>query len=271
MAKSAYPVKSKKLKPAQRARVSSFTEDTLKRLLEFKVSCDVIRLLVSDAESQYRYFEDRLHVGYPVRGAGVRALRSAMDMKFELSMVDDQDLEPSLAVTKLGEFPLEAAAASYIFTILERHGDALVSIANRGYFRSSGVPRFASWHHLVFGDADIGKPEVLTDMRKRYGKPFLQSSSTVRFRSVANLVELKRLRNAYAHDLESSINLDEYFRLIISIVCDLEFMLVPESVLVKEFPFYDFNDSWGRLGPPYHPEDEWEEAELMELEEGQGD
>jgi hypothetical protein len=57
--------------------------------------------------------------------------------------------------------------------------------------------------------------------------------------SVQRLVLLKRARNAFIHELETDIDFNRYFAFAVGVVCDLEFMLVPNSRVIKEFPFED--------------------------------
>ena len=178
----------------------------------------------------------------------------------------DQDVDPTEFGALLNDFPLDAAAASYVFTILEGHGNTLVAIANKNYFKQKDVPRNAAWHHLVWGDVDIEDAEKMQLMRRRYGIPFKQTSQSVGMFAPHRLIILKSLRNDFIHDLDDEIIFDRFIALAVGVVCDLEFMLVPESQIIKEFPFEDLHEAWGRIGPPYCPQDENDVLEELEMQ-----
>jgi hypothetical protein len=258
---------SKKLAPTQRRRVSAATSKTLKNLLRFKVTYDIFLQLVHDAQTHWREFEERMHWNYPVKATGVKTIKETMSSMQSEYLLDEQDLSPEYFHALLAEFPLESAAASYVFSILEMHGDALLRVANRKYLNE--MPRTASWHYLVYGDANIKKADSLIELTGRYGKPFHQAPMSVEICSVQRLVLLKRARNAFIHELETDIDFNRYFAFAVGVVCDLEFMLVPNSRVIKEFPFEDYYASWGRLGPPYRPmSDGWCGGERRQEEQG---
>ena len=213
------------------------TEWALNLLLTFKFKSDITNYILNEARADWRRVE------YELRGSPVPAF-GVIVRNYEPSTIGPlvaQNLSPERASEYFGEFPLEAAAINYIFTIIELFGDMIVRKTNREFFKKKKL--HANWHNKLYGDSDTESHEVQVKMAKAFGEPFLVDGQFVDQNVVLKLIELKQARNEFAHKADEDHSFDVLFRYAIDIVCGIYFLLREDQPILVATPFSNDYDA----------------------------
>jgi hypothetical protein len=134
------------------------------------------------------------------------------------------------------EYPLEAASASYLFTLLEIHGDEVAAIVQPG-----SIDRNKAWHENIKGFADLRDPVQVEKMRAAFAKHFGAEACDVPELAVRRMVNLKKVRNDFAHDGARGISLPSFLIDTIAVVCHIAFLVTDETRL-SIYPWEDHED-----------------------------
>jgi hypothetical protein len=214
--------------------VADVTRSVLARLLEFKMKYEVTNYLVEKTRIDWRSIESDLYTKSPIKANGL-VFRSSNDKGQPAIELAKVHLPPEKIVEYLGAFPMDAAAANYIFTLLEIYGDLVVQKTNKRFFERKN--RFVNWHHKVFGDADTEDRDMLVKMAHGFGEPFLVAGEEIDKNAVLKLIELKRARNEFAHELDENHRFDVLFGYAIAVIFEIYFLLCPEENILIVDPF----------------------------------
>lgn len=260
MAKMKIRKRQRPLTFSQAVYVDDLTERVLDRLLEFKFRSDITNYVLQRAQTDWRSTEYVLRDS-PVNALGV-ILRS-YDRSPSGPLVE-QKISAETASEYLGAFPLEAAAINYVFTIVELYGDMVVQRTNKKFFKGKRI--HTNWHHKVYGDANTERHDVQVRMAKAFGEPLLVNGENIDSSVVLKLIELKRARNAFAHQGDERHRFDVLFGYAIDVICEMYFLLREDQSILVASPFASDLD-------PY--DDPFEEArrdkEILEEIEDDGE
>lgn len=223
----------------RRAQLLRLTHSTLNQLLEFKTVYDIQRYLTDKHARDWRDFEVET-ANEVFEGAGVIATRDNV-------LLDPQEDEDSYYQTDvpmgshetgayIRGFPLEAASASYIFTLLEVFGDEVAALVQPG-----SINRNKAWHEDIKGFADLHDPVQVTKAREAFAKHFGADPEEVPEPAVQRMVGLKRIRNDFAHEGQGWVNLPSYLADTIAVVCHIAFLATDET-RISIYPWEDHDD-----------------------------
>lgn len=191
----------------QKSAVRTLTKGTISSLLQLLVTYRLTNHLIQRHRTEWRELEASLHYNdYPIRGAGVIATPDnieKIDPEKGGFLHMEELVAPEDIVSQVGDFPLNAATASYAFTLMEVCGDEVLKHVNPSYFK----PRQA-WHRDVYRGQ---KPKELVIA---FNKPFLGNFQDVKTENTHRLMALKEARNLFAHQGEADITLTYSFRLL---------------------------------------------------------
>jgi hypothetical protein len=194
--------RKRKLTPLQAHYVDTWTEAILRRLLEFRLECDVANYFIENARADWRRTQDTLNINFPVKGYGV--IFRTWDPP--VTALVEQVISPEKAIDCLGAFPLQAAAINYVFTLLEIYGDLVVWKTNAKFFSKKRA--YTNWHHKIHGDANTERQDIQLKLANALGEPLLVNGSEVDLSAALKLVELKRARNGFAHGADTDYRFD---------------------------------------------------------------
>jgi hypothetical protein len=228
-----------KIGPKQREYVQRVTRSILETMLEFKMRYDVTNYLIEKTRLDWRSIESDLYTKSPIKAKGLVFRNSENEPQSGVEFANEL-LPPEKIVEYLGEFPMDAAAANYIFTLLEIYGDLIVQKTNKKFFENKN--RFTNWHHKVFGDAETQDRNVLVKMANGFGEPFLVAGKEIDNGVVLKLIELKRARNEFAHDADEDHRFDVLFEYAVVVIYEIYFLLCPEENMLIVDPFEGTSD-----------------------------
>jgi hypothetical protein len=195
-----------------------------------------------EATVHWRELEDRLHEDYRIKGVGIKASRKNLKTVDEYHggfLHTDEALFPGEVPSELQSFPYRAAAAAYSFTILEGYGDEIVNLVNPGYLKAR-----QAWHHGVYGDANFQDKQAIAKARKGFCTPFGVQPSRIPLYAVKRLVDIKAIRNEFAHEGSASVDFNEFFANVTGTVASIFFALLPAEKELSLFPYYDYTGKW---------------------------
>jgi len=219
------------------------TIETLRKMLVFATSVKIQRYITDKHTVDYRQFEAMVAANdeqQRINGTGVLALRCDISRP---SSSDEQDFfrdEVPLGSYELGahidEFPLSAAAASYLFTLLEIYGNEVAAIINPGSINTN-----KAWHEDLRGFADLRDKVQVEKAREAFAKHFDRSSGDVPELAVHRMVELKRSRNDFAHDGIQRVDFSQFLHDTLAVVCHIAFLTTDEARL-SVYPWDDHSN-----------------------------
>lgn len=177
-----------------------------------------------------------------IKGTGVLATRSEIEKSLprykQDFLHDDVDVGAHELGAYIDTFPLAAASASHVFTLIEVFGDDVAEIINSG-----GIAQNKAWHEDVRGLADLRDPVQLQRAQQGFGKHFGVSASDVPEIAARRMVEIKKIRNDYSHEANASVNFQEFFQDAVAIVCHIAF-LTTEVDRISVYPWEDYLDTF---------------------------
>lgn len=227
-----------------RQEIREETRSTLRRLLTFYIAHSVLAYISEKAITNFRDLEEGMYEKHPIKGVGVKAVRSnlrVIDSEDGGFLHMEEDLFPGEASVELQMYPYKAASAAYVFTIMEMYGNTLVELVNPTYFKHARQ----AWHHRLHGDMDISSKEGRHKAKVDFAAPFGQKPNLVPIYAVKRLVELKSFRNDYMHEAHTLVPFDRFFQYTVATILSLHFLLFPNDIEISVYPFYDYHDKWG--------------------------
>jgi hypothetical protein len=232
------------LSKASQEQVLRLGVSTLNQLLTFKLETDLLDYISDRDARDFRSFEEEIAHAASIHGAGV--LATAADLTRELEPGDEGFFRTDVLLgahevgAYIASFPLAAAAASFTFTVLENFGNDVAAITS-----PSGLDRNKAWHEDVRGFANLGDPVQLKKARAAFGKHFGVSSGDVPEIAARRIVEVKRIRNEFAHDGSRWVSFDSYLEDVLAIICHIVFLVTDE----RRLSVYPFEDHSGLFTP----------------------
>lgn len=227
----------------QRAQVLRLTHSTLNGLVEFKTVYDIQRYVTDRHSRDFREFEAETAEG-TFDGAGVISTRDNIlkDPRREDDTFyhDEVPMGSHEVGAYIREFPLEAASASYVFTLIEVYGDEVAAIVAPG-----SINRNKAWHEDIKGFADLRDPVQVQKMCAAFAKHFGANSADVPELAARRMVELKRIRNDFAHDGSGRVSLPSFLTDAIAVVCHIAFLVTDET----RISIYPWEDHEARFAP----------------------
>lgn len=227
----------------RRAQVLRLTHSALKELLEFKTVYDIQYYLNDKNARDWREFEEET-ANQVFEGAGVIATRDNVLLNPERDEDTYYHADVPLGSHETGAyilgFPLAAASASYVFTLLEGFGDEIAGVLQPG-----SINRNKAWHEDIKGFADLRDPVQMTKARAAFAKHFGAEPVEVPEIAARRMVELKRVRNDFAHDGRGHVDLPSYLADTIAVVCHIAFLVTDE----KRISIYPWEDHEDRFAP----------------------
>jgi hypothetical protein len=235
----------RRLHKKEKAEIRERTEAVLTALLRFKVSYDLRHHMGDKTNSEWNDYARSLHNRYPITGTGIRtspAILKVRDRDLSQFIIDEVSLAPEVAVEEFDAFPMAAASAAYVFSLLEDYGNSVALLID-----PASVGARQAWHRKVWGD-----PTVSTEVRKAregFAHAFGAAPRKVKIRPVKRLMRLKLQRNGYAHDLDTYLDLDEFFKSVLVVLCQIAYLALPTQPEISVYPFEDLNAQFGSDTP----------------------
>lgn len=213
----------------------------LDTLLEFRTIYDIQSYMTDRHARDFRDFEAAT-ADEVFQGVGVIATRNNIVTTERFGpdefLVDDVGMGSHETGGYIAAFPLQAASASYVFTLLEGHGDDIAGLVNPG-----SLNRNKAWHEDIKGFAALGDPVQVDKAREAFAKHFGADANAVPEIAARRIIELKRDRNAFAHDGDPFINFKEFHRHAVAIVCHIAFLVTNEERL-SVYPWEDHEEQF---------------------------
>lgn len=219
------------------------TVKVLHTMLTFATSVDIQRYIINRQATDFREFEAEaaeLPQTRSLDGKGILATRD--EILVQRPSYEQGFFHPDvpLGSHELGAyidgFPLDASAASYIFTLLEVFGDDVAEIIKPG-----GIDRNKAWHEDVKGFADLRDSVQVRKAREGFAKHFSRDADDVPEIAARRMVDLKRRRNDFAHEGRLSISFEAYLRDVLAVICHIAF-LVTDIDRLSVYPWEDHHD-----------------------------
>ena len=216
---------------------------TLRKMLIFATSVKIQQFIIDKHTIDFGEFEAlaaTLSELESIKGTGVLALRnniSQLAPSYEQNFFYD---EVPLGSHELGAyinaFPLPAAAASYLFTLLEIYGNEVAATVCPG-----SINRNKAWHEDLRGFTDLRDHVQVGKAREAFAKHFGASADDVPELAVHQMVEIKRSRNDFAHDGTQHVDFSQYLHETLAVVCHIAFLTTNEERL-SVYPWEDHLD-----------------------------
>jgi hypothetical protein len=226
--------------PSTQRELLQLTVSTLKEILTFKTTVDIQKYMSERHARDFREFEYETSINQEFDGAGILATREGIAIKRHEFFHDNVPLGSHEVGAYIDQFPLEAAAASYVFTLIEVFGDSVAAIVS-----PNSLDRNKAWHEDVKGFADLRDGVQLRKAREAFSKHFKATAEDVPELAVRRMVELKRARNAFAHDGEGKISFAQFLEDALAVVCHIAFLTTGED----RISVYPWEDHMGTFEP----------------------
>jgi hypothetical protein len=222
----------------KRDLIKEETNEALDRLLRFHVSYSSLAYVHSKSSDNWRDLEEELHIGYPIKGAGILATKAnirIIDGDDGGFLHTEEDLFPGEVPSELARFPYQPAAAAYTFTLLEGYGDNIAEIINPGKLKER-----QAWHRGVHGNANLGDANDLKKAKKGFAAPFGRNERLVPRYAVQRLIEIKAARNEFMHEGHFSIKFADFYARVIATIASIYFLALPDERVLSSYPYYDY-------------------------------
>ncbi|MDF0541208.1 hypothetical protein PX699_02535 [Sphingobium sp. H39-3-25] len=222
-------------------KIMKLTLAMLQTLLEFKTVYDIQAYMTDRHGRDFRTFEEET-ADQVFAGAGVLATRENIVVIDKFGDAEFCHWEVPMGSHETGAyimaFPLAAASASYVFTLIEGFGDDIADLVSPG-----SRNRNRAWHEDVKGFADLADPVQVTKAREAFAKHFAADPADVPPLAARRIVGLKAARNAFAHDGERSIDFQQFLQDALAIVCHIAFLTTGED-RISVYPWEDHMDQF---------------------------
>jgi hypothetical protein len=107
------------------------------------------------------------------------------------------------------------------------------------------LDRNKSWHESVKGFADLRDGVQVTGARAAFGKHLNVTADDVPELAARRMVELKRARNAFAHDADNAMQFDGFLERALAVVCHIAFLTTD----LNRISVYPWEDHMGEFEP----------------------
>ena len=235
----------RRLHKEEKAEIRKRTEAVLNVMFRFKVGYDLRSHMGNKTMSEWSDYAVGLHNNYPITGTGLRttsAILKAHDRDLSQFIITEVGLSPEAAVEEFDTFPMAAASAAYIFSLLEDYGNTVALVID-----GTSVPSRKSWHRDVYGnptdDVQVQKA------RKGFANAFGAAPAKVNIRPVKHLMQMKLQRNSYAHDLETGLDFDDFFRSTLVVLCQIAYLATPTPPEIIAYPFENLEGQFDKDAP----------------------
>jgi hypothetical protein len=237
----------KKVKVDQKIRreVLKLTISTLSQMLTFATTVNIQNYIIDRHATDFRGFEAEaaeLDDRVSIKGTGVLAKRNEITKQTPYSEQDFFFNEVPLGAHELGAyinaFPLSAAAASYLFTLLEVFGNEVAALVNPG-----SIHKNKAWHEDVRGLADLRDTVQVETARKAFAKHFAADANDVPELAARRIVELKRARNEFSHEGTHWVDFEQFLHDTLAVVCHIAFLTTDED-RISVYPWEDHLDTF---------------------------
>ncbi|WP_062117323.1 hypothetical protein [Aureimonas sp. AU40] len=213
----------------------------LDTMLTLATTMRIQQYLLRKNASGFRDFEEEVaHLDDQIAIHGTGVLADRQNILRRPNRWDDDNFMPEdvpLGSHELGayidSFPLDAAGSSYVFTLLEVFGNDVAAIVSPG-----SISRNKAWHEDVKGFADLRDPNQVTTAQAAFGKHFGIAGPDVPEIAARRMVELKRIRNEFAHDGSGRVDFEGFLKDVVAIVCHIVFLTTDEDRL-SSYPWED--------------------------------
>lgn len=230
----------KNLNQESKELIRNLSIETLERLLTFATTFKIQQFIIDRNALEYRDFEalvSTLGQNETIDGTGIIALKKEFSLATPNDIQDFLNDEVPLGAHELGAyiraFPLSAAAASYVFTILEVYGNDVAEIVSKG-----GIRKNKAWHEDIKGFADLRDKVQVKKSQEAFAKHLGRQADKVTELAVHQIVNLKRLRNEFSHDAQEDVNFTRYLHDTLAVVCHIAFLTTDED----RFSVYPWED-----------------------------
>lgn len=172
----------------RKSKVVGLAISTLRSILTIATTYKIQRYVLEKTEAGFREFEEEISVRNDIKGIGVIAERDNMSARnFFFNKINLASYELGAYINS---FPLKAATASYLFTILEVFGNEVAEVVNPGH-----INRNKAWHEDVKGFADMRDVVQVQKAREAFAKHFSVPMDDVPEIAARRIVDLKCKRN----------------------------------------------------------------------------
>lgn len=230
-----YTVSSKSSR-LRNIQIMERTKSALTQLLQFKTIYDIQNYLTDRHTRDWREFEAAT-ADEVFDGAGVIATRENVlldpDQDGGSYLHTDVPMGSHETGAYINGFPLNAASASYVFTLLEAFGDEIAELMQPG-----SLNRNRAWHEDIKGFVDIRDPVQVKKAREAFVKHFGADPDDLPEQAALRMIALKKIRNDFAHAGGSAVNLPRYLASTIAVVCHIAFLASDEE-LISVYPWED--------------------------------
>lgn len=224
---------------ATQQRLLKLTISTLNEMLTFATTVNIQRHIIERTTRQFRSFEAKMAEleGYGLASTAIIAIRNTICQSSPLHEEDFFKNDIPLGSHELGayinQFPLDAAATSYLFTLLEVFGNNVADLISPG-----GIDRNKAWHEDVKGFADLRDEVQIRKARGAFAKHFKASGDDVSNIAARRTVALKRGRNEFAHKGQQRVDFEQFLRDTLAVVCHILFLTTDEN-RISVYPWED--------------------------------
>lgn len=214
-------------------------------MLTFATTVNIQKYIINRHVNDWRAFEAEaafLDEQVSIKGTGVLAERDETTRDIRAAEQDFFYNDVLLAAHELsayiGSFPLSAAAASYLFTLLEVFGDEVADLV-----KPDSIERNKAWHDGVRGSFDLRDPVQVWTARKAFGVHFTATANDVPELAAHRMVKLKRVRNEFAHEGTQCVDFERFLRDTLAVVCHIAFLTTNEN-RISVYPWEDHMDTF---------------------------
>ena len=217
----------------RRAKIMALAIPALDSMLTLATTFRIQRHILEKTEGNFREFEAEAAVNLSIKGTGVIAKRD--DVCKQDFFLDNIGLGSYELAAYINSFPLEAAAASYLFTMLEVFGNDVAEVISHGH-----IARNKAWHEDIKGFADMRDSVQVQKAREAFARHFAASANGVPEVAARRIVKLKYERNRFAHDGSLQVSFDSFIRDTVAILCHIVF-LTTDVDRISVYPWDDHN------------------------------
>lgn len=230
---------------ATQQKVLRLTISTLHQMLTFATTVNIQKYIINRRVNDWREFEAEaafLEEQVRIKGTGVLAERDEITRDIPTTEQDFFYKDVLLAAHELsayiGRFPLSAAAASYLFTLLEVFGDEVADLV-----KPDSIRKNKAWHEGVKGFFDLRDPKQVLKAREAFGEHFTATANDVPELAARRMVELKRVRNEFAHEGTQRVDFERFLHDTLAVVCHIAFLTTNEN-RISVYPWEDHMDTF---------------------------
>ena len=231
--------------PQQQRKIVKLTVAVIRQMLTLATTMKIQTYLLDKTAAAFRDFESEiaeLEGRNTIHGTGIVAVRAEMQIErptYEQGFFyNDVPLGSYELGAYIDAFPLSAAAASYLFTLLEVFGDDVAEILNAG-----GIDTNKAWHEDVKGFADLRDKVQVGKMRQAFAKHFKASADDVPETAAHQIVRLKKQRNDFAHDGVLNSGFSNFLEDVLAVVCHIAFLTTSED-RISVYPWEDHMETF---------------------------